>query len=118
MPHTRAARRAWENGHLATAASTLEAYKLERGCLDCGYCAHPAALHFDHRDPSTKRADLGWVNDRSKLFSPRRLSQFLTHVETYCDVRCANCHAVRTATEGHYTVGRPTRPAEPLPSLF
>lgn len=32
----------------------LDAYKMEHGCIKCGYAEHPAALIFDHRDPKTK----------------------------------------------------------------
>ncbi|MCZ7537811.1 MAG: hypothetical protein M5T61_19070, partial [Acidimicrobiia bacterium] len=33
----------------------VQAIKIECGCIDCGYREHPAALHFDHRDPDTKQ---------------------------------------------------------------
>ena len=98
-PEAKAQRR---RDYLVVAARTLEALKLAAGCTDCGYREHPAALHFDHREPTTKRAALGWVDDRSKLFNATRLRRFLEHVDTYCDIRCANCHAVRTMTEQHW----------------
>lgn len=90
----------------AQAGAVLEAYKLAAGCLDCGFSAHPAALHFDHRDPSTKLKELGWYSDRSLVFNKTRLARFLAHVEKYCDVRCANCHSIRTAQSGQYTFRR------------
>lgn len=99
------------------AVRVLDAMKLAAGCADCGYRAHPAALHFDHRDPATKRRDLGWVDDRSKLTTRRRLTRYLEHVETYCDIRCANCHAVRTMTERHWQVRRGSMPVTD-PTLF
>ena len=88
------------------AARTLDDYKVERGCQDCGYRACPAALHFDHSDPQTKRADLGWFGDRSRLTTALRLERFIAHVERYCVVRCANCHAERTTSERHWMVRR------------
>ena len=81
---------------------TLDALKLDSGCVDCGFAAHPNALHFDHRERETKRRDLGWYDDRSKLVTPGRLARYLAHVDAYCDIRCANCHAIRTATEKHW----------------
>lgn len=39
--------------------------KMERGCVDCGYAPHPAALHFDHRDPSAKRFNISGSEGRN-----------------------------------------------------
>lgn len=72
-----AARKAW-----------LEKYKLEKGCTDCGYNAHPAALDFDHLPGTVKLRDirhgssLGWV-------------ALMNEIEK-CEVVCANCHRIRT----------------------
>ncbi|MDD7930084.1 hypothetical protein [Microbacterium thalli] len=107
MPYSPEKRRAWEADNLRRAALTVEQYKLTQGCYDCGYRAHPAALHFDHRDPDTKRHDLGWRDDRTKLITHTRFAAYMHHVRTYCNVRCANCHAVRTSEAGHYTHRRP-----------
>lgn len=74
-----------------TAKAWLREYKLSRGCLDCGFNAHPDALHFDHRDPSTKTFTIG----RGSTSSQTRL---LTEIAK-CDIRCANCHAIRTAAQ-------------------
>jgi len=93
------------------AAEALDAYKLDRGCQDCGYRKHPAALHFDHVDPAMKLAALGWFPDRSKLVTPARLKTYLRHVERYCEVRCANCHTERTMREEHWKGrGGPSNP--------
>ena len=63
--------------------------KLGKGCLDCGYNEHAVALDFDHRDPSEKKYPVaksyGKVSDTSLLSEIAK-----------CDVRCANCHRVRT----------------------
>ena len=73
----------------------LQAIKLERGCADCGYNAHPAALDFDHR-PGVK-----------KLFNLANMSNATwTQVEAEvakCDVVCANCHRIRTVTRAVQT---------------
>lgn len=103
--------------NIAHAVAVLDALKLGRGCADCGYRRSPAALHFDHVDPATKRADLGWYADRSKLHTPTRLQRYLDHVERYCVVRCANCHAERGAREQHWLIRRGVVPC-PHPTLF
>jgi hypothetical protein len=64
--------------------------KIASGCIDCGYAAHAEALQFDHTGDDKKgnvsdliRSDYSWttiVNEINK-----------------CEVRCANCHAVRTS---------------------
>ena len=84
------------------AATAINAYKLAKGCLDCGFNAHPHALQFDHVDPTTKRKDLGWVT--AAITTHAKLQQFLDHVDRYCEVRCANCHAIRTTLEKHWSV--------------
>jgi hypothetical protein len=85
----------------------VDTVKLERGCVDCGYAEHPAALQFDHRDPSQK----SWIIANG-LF--RELGLLLAEIAK-CDVRCANCHAVRTNTVPGASGLRGRRPApEPL----
>lgn len=101
---------------LLITARVLDALKVSTGCVDCGFNAHPQALQFDHCDPSTKRRDLGWYDDRSKLVTPGRLTRYLAHVEAYCEVRCANCHAIRTATEKHWLPRQPS--VRPSPTLL
>src|SRR5262245_25602764 len=39
----------------------VNAFKLEQGCADCGYRAHPAALTFDHLPGSQKAATVAWL---------------------------------------------------------
>jgi hypothetical protein len=67
----------------------VHAYKLEKGCADCGYNKHPAALDFDHLPGTVKVRDiksgaqLGW-------------KALLEEIEK-CQVVCSNCHRIRTA---------------------
>lgn len=65
----------------------LAAYKLSIGCVDCGYNAHFAALQLDHR--GVKKTEISAA--RSSI---ARLMQVIE--EENCEVRCANCHAIRT----------------------
>jgi hypothetical protein len=58
-------------------------------CVDCGYNGHPAALHLDHRDPSLKNQDLGYLT-RSATW------ERIVKEADKCDLVCANCHAIRT----------------------
>jgi hypothetical protein len=63
-------------------------------CVDCGE-ADVAVLHFDHlRDK---------VNDISTMFRRQRSWKAVLEEIAKCEVRCANCHARKTAREqGNY----------------
>ena len=63
----------------------LEAYKVERGCADCGI-KHPAVLSFDHD------------GDKSFTISQARLRMAMHKLlaeAAKCTVRCENCHRIR-----------------------
>jgi hypothetical protein len=67
----------------------LQAYKMERGCADCGYKSRPEALDFDHVR-GTKVADMRTMLRRGR-------EDAIWEEVAKCEVRCANCHRVRTA---------------------
>jgi len=67
----------------------IHEYQMEKGCMDCGYNAHPAALEFDHVS-GKKLFNIGEeVGNRSR--------EKLWEEIAKCDVVCANCHSIRTA---------------------
>ncbi len=67
-------------------------------CVDCGE-ADPVVLEFDHRDPAIK------TNEVSRLIHASTRAQLLREIEK-CDVRCGNCHRIRTAAQfGSYRLG-------------
>ncbi len=72
------------------AAVWLDGIKMQRGCTDCGYNKHPAALHFDHLPGTEKKVNLAELRLR---YSVRSMKEEMEK----CEVVCANCHAVRTA---------------------
>lgn len=63
----------------------LDNYKLRKGCVDCGYREHHAALHFDH---TSGEKEFNVCNAKSIAQAQREIEK--------CEVRCANCHAVKT----------------------
>jgi hypothetical protein len=88
LPESRKARMAAVANKRATAIRRwLDAYKVAHGCIDCGYKKHHAALHFDH------------VRGEKKLnvCFAKSITQAKAEIEK-CEVRCANCHAVKTFT--------------------
>lgn len=108
-PEKRAARRAYMRGYvrqrLATDAAFkanlnaksevyrketrdwLAAYKMEHGCVDCGYRGHFSALQLDHEGPKSVEI----ANARSSI---ARLKAEIDAGQ--CKVRCANCHSIKT----------------------
>ena len=62
--------------------------KVESGCVDCGYNANYLALQFDHKEGSDKHYEVSQIVKRS----PRRMLAEIAK----CEVRCANCHAIKT----------------------
>lgn len=70
-------------------SARIAEYKIAQGCTDCGFNAHPAALDFDHRDPSAKTANV------SVLVACASWPRIMAEIAK-CDVVCANCHRIRT----------------------
>lgn len=65
--------------------------KISAWCVDCGYNLNAAALQFDHL--GDKNADISvMVSDM------RPLTKILEEIEK-CEVRCANCHAIKTSKQ-------------------
>jgi hypothetical protein len=65
----------------------------ESGCVDCGE-TDPGVLEFDHvRGKLASVSGLGWANA-----SDLRIDEEIAR----CEVRCVNCHRIRTASQfGH-----------------
>ena len=63
--------------------------KVERGCVDCGYNTHAAALDFDHLPGHIKTARIATMSGGSKW-------ELIEAEIAKCEVVCANCHRIRT----------------------
>ena len=59
-------------------------------CVDCGE-SNPVVLHADHIGP---KAD----NISSMVYSGRSWSAIVKELQN-CEIRCANCHAIKTARD-------------------
>jgi hypothetical protein len=66
------------------AQRTRRDYKLEHGCVSCGFQAHHAALHFDHVEGKKE------IN----ISTAKSIEQAKQEIAK-CVVRCANCHSIR-----------------------
>lgn len=75
--------------------------KMSNGCSICGYATHPAALTFDHIDPTTKyRTKNGKLVHISDMIKGNRYSlpTILKEIEK-CRILCFNCHMEITYTQ-------------------
>lgn len=70
--------------HIAKPNTRMSDLKLERGgsCEKCGYSKNLAALHFHHKDPSSKIAQVGQMPVAT-----------MEQEADKCVLLCANCHA-------------------------
>lgn len=82
--------------------ATLLRQAKAKPCMDCGGSFPSYVMHFDHRDPNTKR---------DKLSNIRRAGLLIKEMAK-CDLVCANCHAIRTHETKAHLNGR-TLPIDP-----
>ena len=69
------------------ALARLQEIKLESGCVDCGYKENPTALEFDH-----VRGEKTFTISKNPSLAWERIEEEIAK----CEVRCANCHRIRT----------------------
>ena len=67
-------------------------YLEKHSCVDCGE-SNPVVLEFDHRDVSTK------VSTISDMIAGSYSIERIKFEIEKCDVRCANCHRIRTSKQ-------------------
>jgi hypothetical protein len=83
----------------AKAKMLLIAY-LGGACVDCGN-QDPRVLTFDHIDIEAKTAGMGDLVRQRGIDSPA----VWIEVEN-CELRCANCHTIKTFVNGDYMKGK------------
>jgi hypothetical protein len=73
--------------------------KSQVGCEICGFSASAFALQYDHTNHAEKyRTKSGKIVEPSDLFRTCSVSVFVAEISK-CVIRCANCHAIKTARE-------------------
>ncbi len=80
------------NGRLGKQRLAALVYRYLEGhpCIDCGQ-SNPVLLDFDHRDNKFKSI--------SEMIKSRYSWDKIKEEISKCDVRCANCHRMRTAKQ-------------------
>lgn len=66
----------------------LKEYLVNRGCVDCGYNKHHAALEFDHMP--------GFVKYKNVMAMCWDSWEKIWAEVDKCEVVCSNCHSIRT----------------------
>ena len=87
-------------------AQQVRRYLRVHPCVDCGQ-RDPLVLEFDHVDPATKRSTIYRLVHHACSWKAVR-----SEIEK-CEVRCANCHHRRTASQfgwAKLTFGREPQP--------
>ena len=74
--------------------------KTERGCVICGYFAHPAALDFNHI-----QGDKTFAISQDPTVAMHKL---LAEIDK-CEILCSNCHRVHTYENRHWHTKRKTK---------
>ena len=67
-------------------------------CIDCGE-QNPVVLDFDHREPSDKKHEV------SKMVHDGYSWKNILKEINKCDVRCSNCHRIKTAKDQNWYKG-------------
>lgn len=78
-------------------------YLIKHPCVDCGE-DNILVLEFDHKDPANKLTEV------NKLIKNRSTLESLKEEIKKCEVRCANCHRVKTQIESNSWKLRYLRP--------
>lgn len=72
----------------------LNEYLKEHPCIDCG-CTNIIVLEFDHREMDSKYSN---VSEMIGVYSWNKIEDEINK----CDVRCSNCHRIKTAIQLGY----------------
>ncbi len=77
---------AWRRKRREWFRAILRRYKVLKGCADCGYNAHHAALEFDHLPGYAKKCNIITLLDSGRKAMKAELAK--------CEVVCSNCHSM------------------------
>ncbi len=86
---------------IAKKKAFVKSYKESHPCVDCGYDKDIRALQFDHRCQLDKAAEVSWLA-RTHASYDRLIAEIAK-----CDIRCANCHQIRSQREKQWGTRRP-----------
>jgi hypothetical protein len=74
------------NERIRAVKAWINAYKVDQGCVDCGYRANPVALDIDHMNGKT-----------ANIANLKSIEAVKAEIDRHgCVVRCANCHRIKS----------------------
>ncbi len=73
-------------------------YLKKHPCINCGE-TNPIVLEFDHRDDTEKKYTISYMTHNC-----HSITKISEEIEK-CDIRCGNCHKIRTADQFNYYDG-------------
>ena len=83
--------------HQQARKDLLSKLKVDRGCVMCGYNAHPAALDFNHIHGEKSFS----ISQDPKVAWHKLIAEI-----DKCEILCANCHRVHTYENRHWRTKR------------
>jgi hypothetical protein len=72
-------------------------YLKQNPCIDCGE-SNPIVLEFDHKDPKDKSFIVSSAITRTSYVN----LEIVKNEINKCEIRCANCHRIKTAKQQNY----------------
>ncbi len=93
MAFTGQRRREYDHQRYEENTEFLRVYKVEHGCVDCGYKEHHAGLEFDHILPR-KYGTIAQLMGKSR----KRILEEIAR----CELVCGTCHNIRSWNRAWY----------------
>ncbi|CAB4140167.1 hypothetical protein UFOVP395_1, partial [uncultured Caudovirales phage] len=91
-------KKAWDSKRQKHNTTLIQRWKCMKGCAQCGYKSHFAALCLDHIDPNNKDRNRKGSRAVNMKWGKERLKAELAK----CQVLCTNCHQVRSWQQEHF----------------
>ena len=95
-PEDQQGRRDYKKRRKAEGKACVQEHLKTHPCIECGE-TNPIVLDLDHRDPTEKHGSLADLTTRKHWSVERILAEIAK-----CDVRCANCHRIKTHRDKDY----------------
>lgn len=83
--------------HRRKMRALVNRWKVMKGCSECGFKGHHFQLDLDHTDPYTKEN-----KGNHRAYEPSWSKAKIKNELRKCVILCANCHRLKTYTNGDH----------------